>query len=508
MEHDPSANARRGKDAVAVTAPWFDKLLERVQDRVVDLDTVFRELIDGVTSMLGADRGTLYLVDGSNHALVSRVAHLPEISEIRLRVGEGVAGQVAQSGRILHTRRGTRDLPVARRIDQLTGYRTQNMLTAPVLGDAGRVIAVLQVLNKNAGEFTAEDVKSIGVLAEQVSRLILSSVLRTQLTTGQRQPLAYRFNAMVGDSKVMQAVYERISRAALTDATVLIRGESGCGKELVARAIHDNSGRRDRPVVKVDCGALPEQLIENELFGHERGAYTGADQPAEGKVDMAEGGTLVLDEVGELTLAVQSKLLRLLQDRQFFRIGGNRSHSCDVRFVCLTHRDLEGAVARGTFRKDLYYRLRVVEIEVAPLRKRGLGDLDRLIDHFLEEYRRHHNRPAAQLSTEARGVLYSHRWPGNVRELEHCIESAVVLAEGDVIRPDELSLVSPWSATETDMPPRGPDDEVFVTGVHKLRDVELAYIRYVLELCDGNRSRAARTLGIGRSTLLRKLRQT
>jgi Nif-specific regulatory protein len=498
--------AHRGKGTDPVTAPWFEKLLSRVEGRVVDLDALFLELIDGITSMLGADRGTLYLIDGCNHALVSRVAHLPEISEIRLRVGEGVAGKVAQTGRILHTRRGTRNLPVARRIDGLTGYQTQNMLTAPVFSDSGQVVAVLQVLNKKSGEFTAGDLKTVEVLAGQVSRLIAVSVLRTQLSEGQRQPLAYRYNEVIGDSKVMHVVYERAGRAAQTDATVLIRGESGCGKELIARAIHDNSGRCDQPFVKVDCAALPEQLIENELFGHEKGAYTSADQPAEGKVDAAEGGTLVLDEIGELSLSVQSKLLRLLQDRQFFRIGGNRARTCEVRFVCLTHRDLERAVAEGLFRKDLYYRLRVVEIEVAPLRRRGLSDLDRLIDHFLEEYRRRHHRPATTLSNEARGLLYSHRWPGNVRELEHCIESAVVLTDGDVITPDALSLVSPWSATETDLPTSGPAEEIFVTGLHKLREVELAYIRHVLVLCDGNRSQAARTLGIGRSTLLRKLR--
>ena len=489
-----------------MTESVLGRLHRRVQSRVVALDPVFTELIDGVTERLGADRGTLYLVDGSSQTLVSRGAHLPEIAEIRLRMGEGVAGQVARSAQTVHTRRGTRDLPVARRIDSLTGYRTLNMLTTPVFGDEDRIIAVLQVLNKKRGEFTREDAVSIKELAREVAHLLLSTSLRNQFGEGQRQPLAYRYNGIVGDSQVMHAVYDRADRASLTDATVLIRGESGCGKELVARSIHDNSSRADEPFVKVDCAALPEQLIENELFGHEKGAYTSADQPAVGKVDAAEGGTLVLDEVGELSLGVQSKLLRLLQDRKFFRIGGIKPHSCDVRFVCLTHRDLERAVDEGRFRKDLYYRLRVVEIEVAPLRRRGLADLDRLIEHFLEEYRRRHGRPLLSLSPEARGLLYSHRWPGNVRELEHCIESAVVLATEDPIRPEHLSLLSPWSATETDLPVTGPPEEIFVTGLHPLREVEIAYIRHVLTLCDGNRSRTARLLKIGRSTLLRKLR--
>ena len=489
-----------------MTDTVFDRLQGRVQSCIVALDPVFVEIIDLVTERLGADRGTLYLVDGSSQTLVSRGAHLPEIAEIRLRIGEGVAGQVARKGRTIHTRRGTRDLPVAQRIDSLTGYHTLNMLTTPVFGDEDRVIAVLQLLNKKGGEFTRNDAVVIKELARRVARLILATSLRNQFGEGQRQPLAYRFNEIVGDSRVMHAVYDRAERASLTDATVLIRGESGCGKELVARSIHDNSSRADKPFVKVDCAAMPEQLIENELFGHEKGAYTSADQPAVGKVDAAEGGTLVLDEVGELSLAVQSKLLRLLQDRKFFRIGGISPHSCDVRFVCLTHRDLERAVGEGRFRKDLYYRLRVVEIEIAPLRRRGLADLDRLVDHFLVEYRRRHGRPALGLSPEARALLYSHRWPGNVRELEHCIESAVVLATEDPIRPEHLSLVSLWSATETDLPITGPPEEIFVTGLHPLREVEFAYIRHVLNLCDGNRSRAARLLKIGRSTLLRKLK--
>jgi Nif-specific regulatory protein len=286
-------------------------------------------------------------------------------------------------------------------------------------------------------------------------------------------------------------VYERTDRAARTDATVLVRGPSGSGKELIARAIHDNSPRRDAPFVKVDCAALPETLIENELFGHERGAFTGADRPADGKVQAAEGGTLFLDEIGELPMAVQGRLLRLVQDRTFHRVGGTRAIPADVRFVCATHRDLLGS---ASFRQDLYYRIRVVEIRVPALRERGHGELERLIDHFLFEHARKHRRPGMRLRPEARERLHAWSWPGNVRELEHCIEAAVVLAPGTEIGTEHL-----------DLPGVAPAAQAFSGALGTLAEVEAAYVRHVLEACGGNRSAAARILGIGRNTLARKL---
>ena len=264
------------------------------------------------------------------------------------------------------------------------------------------------------------------------------------------------------------------------------------------------SGRRASAFAKVDCAALPQQLIENELFGHERGAFTGADQATTGKVQGAQGGTLFLDEVGELPLPVQGKLLRLLQERVFFKVGGNQPLRADVRFVCATHMNLEEAVATGRFRQDLYYRMRVVEIRVPALHERGRGDLDRLVDHFLFEFTHRHGRPTLDLSEAARERLHAHVWPGNVRELEHCIESAVVLSTGPTIQAEELSIGPPTSPDPSAPAPRSAT--AFVTDLRPLRDVEMDYIRHVVEICGGNRSAAARLLGIGRNTLLRKLR--
>jgi Nif-specific regulatory protein len=478
-------------------------------DQQVDLEELLRLVVDEVTRRLDADRGTLYLVDHARGELVSRVAHLPELAEIRLRLGEGVAGWVASSGQSVRVALGQAHAADARftgKIDQLTGYQTQTLLAAPVLapGDEGEVLGVLQVLNRRKGAFDARDEGTLAALAREVAALLQATSLRTQLHREHRQSLCFRFNHIVGESTVMRGVYDKTARAARTEATVLVRGESGSGKEAFARAVHFNSPRKDGPFVKVDCAALPESLFENELFGHEKGAFTGADRTVEGKVALADGGTLFLDEVGEVPLSVQGKLLRLLQDRAYTKVGATTPQRVDARFVCATHRDLEAAVAAGTFRQDLYYRLRVVQLDVPPLRARGAADLDRLIDYFMFELTRRHARPDLVLGPAARAALHGHSWPGNVRELEHALESAVVLAPGPIIVPAELpiSAVGVGPPVVTGSVPEG----AFVTGLKPMADVERAYMEHVVAACNGNRSAAARVLGVGRNTLQRKLK--
>ncbi|RMG11132.1 MAG: sigma-54-dependent Fis family transcriptional regulator [Planctomycetota bacterium] len=485
-------------------------------DGPIDLEVLLRQAVDEVVRLLGADRGTIYLVDHVRGELVSRVAHLPELAEIRLRLGEGIAGTAAREGRVVNVARGGEHPSFAPRFDAATGYRTQSVLAVPVrTAEEGRteVVGVLQVLNKAGGEgsFDERDVALAEELADEVAQLLAATSLRSQLRPSHRLPLAFRFNHIVGESRAMQEVFERTARAARTDATVLVRGESGSGKEIVARAVHWNSPRCKGPFVKVDCAALPAGLIENELFGHERGAFTGANRTAEGKVRAAHGGTLFLDEIGELPASVQGKLLRLLQERTFLRVGGTEPQEVDLRFVCATHRDLEAEVAAGRFRQDLYYRLRVVQIDLPPLRARGAADLDRLIDHFHFEFTRRHRRPELLLGEEARRALHRHGWPGNVRELEHCIEAAVVLCPGEVIGPEHLPLPAKAAgpsgeeagAVAATASGEGP---VFSCGVLPLRELERIYVRFVLDAHGGNRSAAARTLGIGRNTLARKLK--
>jgi len=497
---------RAGNTGGNVEADWLGDLQSRLTDRQVDLDELLRQVVDEATRRVGADRGTLYLVDHARQELVSRVAHLPEISEIRLKMGEGIAGWVADTGRVLNVPEGDQDPRFSRRIDSLTGYRTTSLIAFPVTLE-GVLVGVLQLLNKRSGWFTTADESLISELCERIATLLNATSLASQLRPPQQHPLSFRFNHIVGESPSMREVYERVSRAAATMATVLIRGDTGTGKELVARAVHYNSDRREQALVKVDCAALPHNLIENELFGHVRGAFTGADRDADGKVHAANGGTLFLDEIGELPLTVQGSLLRLLQDRAYLRVGDTRPRSADVRFVCATHVDLEKAIAEGKFRQDLYYRLRVVEITTPPLHERGALDLDRLVDHFLYRFSQRHKRSGIRLSTKARAALHAHSWPGNVRELEHCLESAIVLAPTHVITPD----LFPMSTSVSSTPGRAVSDDsgaFIVSDVRPLREVERDYIQHVLDHCGGNRSAAARELGIGRNTLNRKLKDT
>jgi len=480
--------------------PLLGDLHTLLRERRVDLDEVLARIVDRVADALRADRGTLFLVDHAAGQLVSRAAHLPEIAEIRLPLGQGVAGRVASSG--LAVRVGTTD--EARTVDRVTGYETRSLLGAPVTDARGRVVAVLELLNRRDGPFDAADEAHLTELAAEVAELLLASSLGPQLHPDQRHGLSYHYNGIVGASPVMRAAFDRTARAARTEATVLIRGESGAGKELFARAVHDNSARRDGPFVKVDCAALPATLIENELFGHRKGAYTSADGARTGLVDAAAGGTLLLDEVGELDPAVQGKLLRLVQDRQFLRVGGDRPVDADVRFVFATHRDLEADMASGRFREDLYWRIRVVEIHVPPLRQRGHADLDRLIDHLLVVSCQRHDRPGLSLSGATRATLHAHPWPGNVRELLHAVEAAVVMCPGERIRPEHL----PATPGEVTRNPITDDPRAFRTHPRPLREVESDYIDHVLALNDGNRTATARQLEISRSTLLRKLGRT
>jgi len=481
----------------AMASTTLDDLGRWLDRGQVDLDDLLRACLDRIKTAAEADRATLYLIDDARQELVSRVAHLPEIAEIRLKIGEGIAGRVARTGKVIRVPGDVDPEGIAVRVDAQTGYVTATVIAAPVRGHDGRVLGVVQVLNKPRG-FSEADADTLERVADQLGAILERTSLAPMIGPGQRHPLAFRFNEVIGDSPSMRAVYDRLGRAAPTQATVLLRGETGTGKELMARAVHVNSPRRDGPFVKVDCGALPASLIENELFGHRRGAFTGADRDAPGMIAAAEGGTLFLDEVAELPPAAQVKVLRLLQDRTYVPVGDTQPRAADVRFVAATHRDLERAVAEGALRQDLYYRLRVVEVVLPPLRARGAADLDRLTDHFLFVYGRKHGRPDLELTEAARATLHGHPWAGNVRELEHLIESAVVLAPEARIEPDDLALGPTVGAA--------PIGARFCTDLRPLREVEAAYVAHVLAHHDGNRTAAARDLEIGRNTLLRKLR--
>ena len=485
--------------------------------REVDLDELLDKIVHRIAQAVSADRGTIYLVDPEAGELFSRAAHLPELRQIRLKIGQGIAGTVAANGVSVNLPAADADRRFLRDIDQQTGYRTRSMLATPLRDQGGNVIGVVQVLNAKSGSFSPADEEYFKRLCAEAALAVETTSLYTQVRPRDRDkgspplPVRYRYNRIVGQSEAMQKVYELTRKAAATSATVLLRGESGTGKELIARAIHYNSARRDRPFVKVDCTTIPATLMENELFGHERGAYTGAEARSVGKCEAAAGGTLFIDELGELDIALQAKILRFIQDREFERVGGTRTHTSDVRVVAATHRDLEAMVGRGQFREDLYYRVKVVQIGLPPLRDRGPEDVLRLAEHFLDVYRKKHGRPELRFSREARARLEQHRWPGNIRELEHCIESAVVLCEGagGQVGADHLALPPLHPATQATTAATGTAENVGSGGFRPrpLADVEREHILATLTNVAGNRSQAAALLGIGRNTLLRKLKE-
>jgi Nif-specific regulatory protein len=297
------------------------------------------------------------------------------------------------------------------------------------------------------------------------------------------------FNELIGDCAPMKDLKNRIVRVAKASGCVLIRGDSGCGKELVARAIHRVSPRGDRPMLSVNCAAIPRDLMESQLFGHRKGSFTGADEDHVGWFQQANAGTLFLDEIGELTLEGQAKLLRILEGYPFLPVGATREISVDVRVLAATNRDLRDFVRDGRFREDLYYRLTVFELYVPPLRERG-EDIGRLVDHFFHHFRRHHGRPHLELSPPARAKLLSYQWPGNVRQLRNVIDSGVVMAEGTEVLADDLGL-------------RGA-----VTGGWdslRLDDWERKLIQEALNRTRGNIPEAAQLLGVARATLYRKV---
>ena len=335
-------------------------------------------------------------------------------------------------------------------------------------------------------------------------------LLRENLLLREEYTTRYGFPRIVGEHPTMQAVTQQVQRLATTDSTVLLLGESGTGKELFARAVHGLSTRRSHPFVALNCAAIPEGLVENELFGHERGAYTGAGSRKIGKMELAHRGTIFLDEIGELPIAIQSKLLRVLEEKRFDRVGGTQSTEVDVRILAATNKDLRAAVAARLFREDLFFRIAGVPITIPPLRDRG-NDVLLLADVFLDRFRREFRKPALQLTDQARDALLAYQWPGNVRELQNTMERAAILSDGNEIDAAALQL-SAQRPSEGQMPAGMLNESFSWEGT--MQDVSARALEYVerfkigaaLQSSRWNKTRAAEQLGISYKTLLTKIR--
>ncbi len=363
------------------------------------------------------------------------------------------------------------------------------------------VESAVEAMKHGAADYVTKPV-DIDALQLTIERTLDVEALREEnAALRQRLGEQFDFGNIIGRSAAMQKVFETLSLVAPSDATVLVTGESGTGKELIANAIHQNSNRSSGPFIKVNCAALHENLLESELFGHEKGSFTGADRQRKGRFELASHGTLFLDEIGDMSMQTQAKILRVLQEGELERLGGSETVKVDVRLIAATHRDLDKMVAEGTFRQDLFFRLSVVPVELPPLRERS-EDIPLLADFFLKRYSKKNRKDIKGFHPQALVLLARYAWPGNIRELENSIERAVILCLGEQITPREL----PPQMVPEDFVRSVADPAVPATGL-TLKDVEREVIRATLEQTGGNRSRAAKLLGIARQTLLNKIRE-
>jgi Nif-specific regulatory protein len=468
----------------------------------LDLKTVLKPILQMTAAHMGIPRGTLTILNRNRGEIAIEEAYglrPEERAKGRYRMGEGITGRVIDTGRPAIIPRVSEE-PLF--LDKTGSRKHLNK------SDIAFICVPIKIGNEVMGAISADrlskeekslrdDVRLLTIIASSISQAVrlrqhaqeeLEKVREENRRLQDQLKDRYRPKSIVGNSKIMQSVYTLIEQVSKTNATVLILGESGVGKERVAHAIHYGSNRAAMPFVKVNCAALPESLIESELFGHEKGAFTGAAGVRKGRFEMAHKGTIFLDEIGDLPPAVQVKLLRVLQEKELERIGGNETIKVDVRVITATNRNLETLMAEGRFREDLYYRLNVFPILVPPLRERKT-DIILLADYFIEKSTKENNKKIVSISATATNMLMNYPWPGNVRELENCVERAVILSTDGVIHSYHLPPSLQRTGTE-DVP----------EGSGGLKDImtntERGVIVEELKRSRGNMAKAARALGM------------
>jgi Nif-specific regulatory protein len=462
-----------------------------------NLSTSLPRALELLSRSQGATAASVALLDPATGELVIEAATGVswQTRQIRYRVGEGITGRVVQTGKPIVVPRVSREPLFLNRTEIFRPGRGElSYIAVPLMLDGKPTGALGVALPYHRDRTYEPEVRFFGVAASLLSqaftvrKLVESERERlVQENTQLRSELQKRYEIrnLIGSSRPMQEVYEQVARVASANTTVLIRGESGTGKELVAHAIHYSSPRAGGPFIKVSCAALPESLVEAELFGHEKGAFTDARSQKKGRFELAHGGTLFLDEIGELSPSTQVKLLRVLQEREVERLGGVEPVKIDVRLIAATNKDLELAVQAGTFREDLYYRLNVFSIFLPPLRERR-PDIPLLADHFVEKYAAAHGKDIRRIATTAIDMLMSYHWPGNVRELENCIERAVLVGEGHVIHAHHLPPTLQTAEVSGTVPRLSLEAAV--------SSYEKDLIQDALKSARGNRAKAARLL--------------
>ncbi len=498
----PSPEVRRFADLLEIS---------RILGSTLQVRAAFIRALELLEKNHGAVLGLVALKDAATGEVVVEAATGVQLSAARrgrYRPGEGIIGRVFESGRPIVVPQVSKEPLFLNRMGAfLPSGPEMTFVGVPITVDS-KTVGALGVGHRYQRErHYDQEAKFLAVVASMVGQAVrvhgLVESERQRLVeenTKLRQELRERhaIHNIVGNSRPMQDVYDQIAQVAAASTTVLIRGESGTGKEMIAHAIHYNSPRAEKPFVTVSCAALPESLIESELFGYEKGAFTDARTQKKGRFERAHGGTLFLDEIGELSLSTQVKLLRVLQEREFERLGGTHAVKVDVRLIAATHKDLELAVQASSFREDLYYRLNVFSIFLPPLRDRR-PDILLLADHFVEKYALAHGKDVRRIATTAIDMLMAYHWPGNVRELENCVERAVLVCEGGVIHAHHLPPSLQTAEVSGTLPRRSLEKAV--------ESFERDLIQDALKSARGNKARAARLLDTTERILAYKARK-
>ncbi len=480
----------------------------------VDLEKIMSLVMQILHEKMGMERGTLTLLDSRTGDLIIEIAHGMDKKAMergRYRIGEGITGKVVEAGEpIVVPNVGNEPLFLNRTKSRGDINRNNiSFICVPIKLDK-KTIGAMSVDRLFSAEISLEeDVRLLTIISSMVAQAVhihqMHEKDKEQLTRENillKKELKKKFHpaSMIGGSKRMEEVYASIETVSQTKATVMLRGESGTGKEMVAHAIHYSSSRADGPFIKISCAALPDTLLETELFGYEKGAFTGASTSKPGRFEMANGGTLFLDEIGDISPSTQIKLLRVLQEKEFERVGGTQTIRVDIRLITATNKDLETEVRAGKFREDLYYRLNVFPVFLPPLRERG-EDIPLLLEYFMKKSGEENGKAVKFISTAAIEKLVNYSWPGNVRELENAVERAVILSKSDTLTP-ELFPILGVKKDDTRLPVPPIQSEVQegeangASMIEKVEALEKKMIQDALTKSGGNQRKAASELGI------------
>ncbi len=455
------------------------------------------------TRLLNCDRSSIFLWDRDRNEVEARPALGVKNSSLRLPAGEGIVGETLRTGKSINVDDAYEDSRFNQEVDRKHGYRTRNLICVPLRDGQNNILGAFEAINQNDNRaFTLEDIECLTQLGTQAA-VALRNLQERNLLHRSHSQLAEQVTkgvAIVGDSMAISALRDTVRRLASTDLPVLVLGESGTGKEVVAQSLHYAGNRANCPFVAVNCAALTESLLESELFGHERGAFTDARDMRQGKFELADGGTLFLDEIGDMSVGGQAKLLRVLEQKVITRVGGSQTIPINVRIIAATNSNLSEAVRAKKFREDLYYRLGVVTLDLPALRERP-EDILPLAEFFLRRFAVQAKRPQLQLSSEARRRLQSHGWPGNVRELRNLMERIAFLCPADRVEPEDLAFILSPQSDHAKLPALDLGLDAAT------REFQRDFIRRTIQHVTDNMTDAAKMLGLHRSNLYRKMKQ-